>query len=103
MDIEKKMKELSELLTKTGKELSELMKKNEEFLRQEIKRIEEILRQTIKVLSIMSSNMNIVAKVIHIANRKLFLYEYTIKITRILFIMIELNLIKYIELDLIAL
>lgn len=102
MDIEKKMKELSELLTKTGKELSELMKKNEEFLRQEIKRIEEILRQTIKVLSIMSSNMNIVAKV-HIANRKLFLYEYTIKITRILFIMIELNLIKYIELDLIAL
>lgn len=53
MDIEKKMKEVSELLSKTAKELSELMKKNEELLRQEIKKVEEVIRQTIKVSSIM--------------------------------------------------
>ncbi|XP_043792186.1 uncharacterized protein LOC122714667 [Apis laboriosa] len=51
MDIEQKMKEVSELLSKTAKELSELMKKNEELLRQEIKKVEEVIRQTIKVCS----------------------------------------------------
>lgn len=53
MDIEQKMKEVSELLAKTAKELSELMKKNEDLLKKEIKRVDEIIRQTLKVSSIM--------------------------------------------------
>ncbi|KAG6798069.1 hypothetical protein HZU73_06538 [Apis mellifera caucasica] len=51
MDIDQKMKEVSELLARTAKELSELMKRNEEVLKKEIKKVDEIIRQTIKVCS----------------------------------------------------
>lgn len=58
MDIDKKMKELAELFSKTGNELSEMVKKNEKFMAEEIRRVQEAIRGTSEVLHCSPSNEN---------------------------------------------
>lgn len=50
MDIDKKMKELTELFSKTGKELSELVKRNEQFIMEEMQKVEDTVRKTTEVV-----------------------------------------------------
>lgn len=49
MDIQEKMKELSDLFSKTGKELGEIVKQNEEFISEEIRKAEETIRKASEV------------------------------------------------------
>lgn len=59
MDIDEKMKELSELFSKAGKELNEIVKKNEEFIADEVRRVQEAIQQTSEVLHCSTSNENL--------------------------------------------
>lgn len=49
MDVDEKIKELTEMFLKTGKELGELVKQNEKFVMDEIHRVEDAVRRTTEV------------------------------------------------------
>ncbi|XP_076278224.1 uncharacterized protein LOC143208054 [Lasioglossum baleicum] len=51
MDIDRKMKELEELFTKTGTELGEIVKKNEEFVAEELRKVRGVVQNTVEVCS----------------------------------------------------
>ncbi|CAL7951922.1 unnamed protein product [Xylocopa violacea] len=50
MDIDRRMKELADLFTKTRNELSELVRKNEQFVMDEMRRVEEAVRTATEVV-----------------------------------------------------